>query len=256
MGADLTLDTAWAVGFVAAVSRLAAFVMASPLLARRIPLPGRLAIAVAGALFLAEPIEGDPGVAEFVSIVAVNVAVGVVLGFVTGLVFHLFAIAGSLIDLSSGLGIGAEFDPLTGVQSTVFSRLFDYTALVIFLAIGGDRLLMAGLDASVRAIPLGGTISLDPGLVDVIVDTVGWILVTGIQVAMPAMAALFLTEIVLGVGSRLLPQANVFLVGLPLKQLLAVSLAIAVVATFPSFVNGMAGDIEDLFVDALVSLRP
>ena len=138
----------------------------------------------------------------------------------------------------------------------MFSRLFDYTALVIFFAIGGDRLLMAGLDASVQAVPLDGVISLSPGLADVVVDQIGWVLITGIQVAMPAMAALFLAEIVLGVGSRMLPQANVFLVGLPLKQLLAMSLAVAVVAAFPSVVSGLAGDIENLFVDSIVSLRP
>ena len=42
-------------------------------------------------------------------------------------------------------------------------------------------------------------------------------LVAAVEMAMPALAALFVAEVVLGIASRFAPQANIFLLGLPAK---------------------------------------
>ena len=42
----------------------------------------------------------------------------------TGLLFHAFAIAGGLTDLSAATSIAAVVDPTRGEQGAVFNRLF------------------------------------------------------------------------------------------------------------------------------------
>ena len=249
--AELTLDSAAVTGFLLAMIRVTGFVIASPMLGSRVPATGRLAIIIAIGLFLTQPVSGSLTVARLIDLVIVNLVIGLVLGFLTGLIFQLFAAAGSMIDLSAGLGIGAVFDPLTGANNAVFSRLFDMTALTMFFVIGGHRLLVAGLDHSVDAVALDGALQLDPRLGDVLVDLSARFLIAGLELAMPAIAALFLTEVTLGVAARLMPQANVFIVGLPAKLLVAMAAALVVLTAFPHTITGVTNVIQNVFTSTL-----
>ena len=51
---QLAIESGWAVGLVLAITRVAGFVIASPLLGRALTIPGRMAITFAVGLFLAE----------------------------------------------------------------------------------------------------------------------------------------------------------------------------------------------------------
>jgi len=235
--------------------RIGAFVLASPVLSKRVPAVGRLSITAGLALFLAVPIAGDLGIVQLISIVFTNVALGIVLGFFTGIMFYAFSIAGSQVDMSSGLAISQTFDPLTGTRISVFARLFDQVAIMLFFVMGGHRFLMAGLYASTRIIPLDGQISFDPGLAEVLVERVTWTIFVGLQIAMPALAALFLAELVFGIGARMLPQANIFMIGLPAKQLIALALSMAVIVAFPGAMQSLVADFEEIFLTVLNGLR-
>ena len=247
----IVIDTAWVAGLGAGVVRMGAFAAATPFLRRRMPIPARLAFAIAIGLFLAAPLEGELTVMRLIDVAVMNAAVGISLGFLTGLIFYLFAVAGAVTDLTSGLAISAVFDPTTGSQSTVFSRFFDVTAVTIFMVLGGHRLLVTGMATSVEAVPLDGTIEVDPNLANVMVGLVGRMMIAGVEIAMPALAALFMTELVLGIAARMMPQANIFLVGLPAKLLLALAVSGLVIAAFPTAMDGVFQIIDDTFVDVL-----
>ena len=247
----IVIDTAWVAGLGAGVVRMGAFAAATPFLRRRMPIPGWLAFAIAIGLFLAAPLEGELTVMRLIDVAVMNAAVGISLGFLTGLIFYLFAVAGAVTDLTSGLAISAVFDPTTGSQSTVFSRFFDVTAVTIFMVLGGHRLLVTGMATSVEAVPLDGTIEVDPNLANVMVGLVGRMMIAGVEIAMPALAALFMTELVLGIAARMMPQANIFLVGLPAKLLLALAVSGLVIAAFPTAMDGVFQIIGDTFVDVL-----
>ncbi len=251
----LVVDTQWTAGYLAATIRIGAFVVASPFIARRVGLPGRVVFVLAMSLFLAAPVDRALDVAALVEMAVANVVVGVLLGFLTGLALNAFAVAGSLIDVSSGLAIGAVFDPLTGAQSSAFERLFDRTAVVIFFLVGGDRVLVAGLDASTRAVPLGRSVDVASALSGVMVEQLVLLFLAGLEIAAPALAALFLAELVLGLSSRLLPQANVFLVGLPAKYLLAMAMGAAVLIAFPTTVRWLVEQVETAFLVGLEGIR-
>lgn len=246
---NVTVEAAWAAGFLLASLRIGAFVVASPILSRTVPAAGRVAFVVALSLFFATPMPGTLGLASLVTAAAVNVGLGVVLGWMTGLIFHLFAVAGSLLDDSSGLRASAIVDPVTGVSTPVFSQTFRLIALTVFLVIGGDRLLIRGLDATFDAIPLDGSIDLVGGIPDAAVALIGSMLVAAVELAIPAVAALFAAEVVLAIAARLAPQANVFLVGLPVKVLTAMATVVFVVVLMPESFQGTMRVIERTFID-------
>ncbi len=252
-GVSLLLEPAAMAGLVLSMIRVGAFAVSSPIL-RAFPTTGRVAFSLAVGLALAEPALAAPSLSELVAAVAVNVTIGLVLGFLTGLVFYLFQVAGALVDITSGLNAGQVFEPITGTSNTVLSRGFMATAIVLWLVLGGDRLAVEGLAATVAAIPLDGSISLAPGLADVAVRISATMLRAAVELAMPALAALFLTEVGLGIATRFAPQANVFSLGLPGKLLAAMLSVGLVFAAFPSAVDGALDSTRDTIVTVIRGL--
>lgn len=253
--ADLSFDAGMVAGLLFAVTRVAGLVVGAPQLARRIPLVGRTAMAVSIGWFLASPVdEASLTLPGLIGGVVVNLVVGLVLGFVATLIFQVFSTAGGVIDITSGLGISSVFDPQSGVQVTVFERFFDLTALTLFFILGGPRLLVAGLSGTVQAVPLDGSIELRENLADVAVGALGRFFLAGLEVAMPALAALFLSEIVLGVAARMLPEANIFLLGLPLKLGVVLIAVTVVILSFPAVTRAGLIEMQDLMITVTGSL--
>ena len=158
---------------------------------------------------------------------------------------------GGLIDDTSGLRAGALLDPLTGTQATVFSRSFQMTALALFLVIGGDRLVVRGLATAFIAVPVGGTPHLVGGFADASVTLIGRMMIAALELAMPAVAALFAAEVVLGIATRFAPRANVFLIGLPVKILTAMTTVWLVLALVPETLSGTMRIVERTFIEVV-----
>lgn len=252
---DLTLDANWAIGYLLAMTRVAAFVVASPFLPKTIPMVGRVGFTVVVGLALTTAVP-DPGLMGLVANATVNVAIGLVLGFLTGLMFHLFTVAGDFMDTTSALGVAAVFDPLTGGRSAPMGRLFPLAALALFLVVGGLGAVVRGLAASVDVIALDGSIRAHQDMITLAIDLTSRMLVAGVELALPVVAALFLTEVVLGMAARFAPQANVLMLGLPIKILVLLVTVGMAVLLFPEAMTGVLDVVERTFVDGLRGLHP
>lgn len=252
---DISIPAEQATGLVLALTRVAAFVVASPVLGRAVPMTGRLAFTMAIGFFLTEPVAAPDNMFALAGFVVVNAVIGVVLGFLTGLMFQLFAVAGSLVDLTSGLSLASVYDPSQGEPAAVFSRMFNLVAVTIFVLVGGLHLLVSGLAISVDAIPLDGQITMRGGLVSMTLTLISRMIIAAIEVALPVLSALFLAEIVLGLAGRFAPQANILLLGLPAKLLLTFSMLTVSFLLFPEAIDGVTGGIRDAFLDGLDALR-
>lgn len=248
---ELVVDPAWTAGLVLATIRAAVFAIATPVLP--LPATGRLAMGLALGWFLAAPVD-DLGLGGLVGAVFVNVVIGWALGFLSQMLFAVFPIAGGLLDVTSGLGIAALFDPVQGAQAALFNRLFALTAAAFFLAIGGHVALVHGLAVSVERIPLDGGIELDGGLAGFVLDTSTTMFVAAIELALPALAALFVAEIVLALGSRFAPQANLFILGLPLRILLVLFGGSTVLLLFPETAMGLLALMREAMANGIAGL--
>lgn len=240
-----------AVGFVAALARSGAFVAGSPLFGRMIPVTGRVALSLALGLALAAPVPVEPTTSGVIGLIVINAAVGLALGYLTGLLIPIFEFAGSVIDFTSGLSAAQIFDPLTFNQSGVFSRSLNLAAMTLLFVSGGDRLLIAALDVTTLAIPLDGGLAFPGAAVQLAVDMLAKLVAVAIQIALPALGILFLIEFLLGLGSRLAPQANVFIIGLPAKAMAALAAVSVILVAFPDAVDQVMANFEDA-VRALV----
>lgn len=246
---DVTMIT----GIIAGVTRVGAFVIASPIL-KAFPAPGRTAFALAVGFALARPTPPPPTLSGFVVVMATNVGVGIVLGFLTGILFHAFEVAGTIIDMNSGLNASMIFDPLTGQANSVFSRGFNLTAAALWLVMGGDRLAVEALGATVVMLPLDGALSFSAGLTDTAVALVAQMMMAAVQLTIPSLAALMVAEVALGVASRFAPQANVFALGLPAKLIASLATVALVVVAFPGAMETSIADTREIVITTIRGL--
>lgn len=230
---EVPIDAAWAVGFVLALTRIAAFAVTSPLIGRSIPATGRIAFTVGVSIAAVRPVHGIIDLGDLITAAFINAVIGGALGIVTGMIIYLFMSAGGVLDLISGLAVSQVFDPISGVQGGVYSRLFNLTATALFLVAGGLTLLVSGLVGSVRVLPLDASLSPDPALGEYVIGLVSTLIRAGVELALPIMGVMLMLELALGLAARFAPQANVFLLGLPAKLLTSITVVGAAWALFP-----------------------
>ena len=250
---DFVVNADWVSGMLLASIRAAGFIVASPIF-RTIPASGRTALVVVLGYAFTEPVAQSGDLAVLLVGGFTNAVVGLTLGFMTGIIFYLFTVGGSLIDFTSSLSVSAVFDPMSKDRVSIFGRIFNMLAVAMFLLLGGDRLLVRGIGISFEAIGVTGTISLHGGLADVAVGLLGRMMIGAIEMAMPALAALFIAEVVLGIAARFAPQSNVFLIGLPVKLFAAFASVSAVLLLVPETLDGVMGIISETFKTTLMGM--
>lgn len=242
----LHADASLLVGFLLALARVTAWLLIVPPFATR-AIPGMAKIGIAAAVAL--PVAGrlapqDPilDLGPLLAAVVLNVAVGITLGFVVYLLFAAVQAAGELIDLFGGFTVAPAFDPFSNAQSSTFGRFYQLLATTLLFVINGHLLLLRGFLTSFEAIGAAG-----PSLSDFsenIAGAVGTFFIAAIEIAAPLLAALFLTEVALGLLARAAPQMNVFLIGFPIKILLTLVLGGLALPLLP-------GSIEALLEEAM-----
>ena len=172
------------------------------------------------------------------------------LGLGVLVLIHAMTLAGEMIAQASGLGIAEMFDPAIGENASHFSRLMFLLGVTIFLCIGGHRMVMAGLLDSFQTIPPGSGTSLD-SLPQGFTTLVSMSFSLGVRVAVPAVTALLLATLVLGLLGRTLPQLNIFSLGFSMNALLAfAALALTLAAAAWAFQDQIQPAMQTIF-DAL-----
>jgi flagellar biosynthesis protein FliR len=250
---ELTLDPMALAGYAAAMARVGAFAASSPFI-KAFPRTGRYAFTLAVGLALAEPLPAATSVSQLMAWTGMNVAIGLILGFLTGILLHAFEVAGALIDIMSGLNVSQVFDPLTGNHNAVMAKAFNMTAVAIWLTLGGHRLAVESLAATVELIPLDGSIRLSSSLAGVATELVAAMLRAAVELGLPSIAALFVAEVAFGLAAKFAPQANIFAIGLPAKLVAALASVGLVFAGFPTAVAASLDSTKELVITTVRGL--
>lgn len=229
--------------FLLVLARCSAWVLVVPLFsARAMPQLAKIGLAVSLALVLTPlfPDVAPPAdTGEFVLAALAQVAVGLALGLLTAIVFSAVDVAGGLGDLASGFSYGQMLDPVSGAQSAAFARISSLTFLALLFVTDGYQTVIAGFARSFRALPLDHVPTLSGNTPEVLGAALSGVFVAGLQIGAPLLGVLFLTEVALALATRFVPQANALTVGLPVKALVAMSAAGAMLAVLPAQLDSL-----------------
>jgi flagellar biosynthetic protein FliR len=245
----ITADAEWASGFLLAMVRAVAWVFTCPPFGTRL-VPTTVKLGLAGALTVAmgpriEELAVPLDAGHLVGAAVLQAFAGVALGFVGILLFSSFQAAGAFIDLFGGFTVAQLYDPLTQQTTSVFGRFYQLLAMVLLFATGGHLLLVRGFLDSFAAAPL--TIPDGGRLGDGLAQGVGHFFLAALEIAAPLLGALFLADVAIGLLARAAPDMNVFLLGLPVKLLLTLSLVGATIVLLPGAVSGTTDDVVRAF---------
>lgn len=211
---------AWIAAFLWPFLRIAALMTAEPVLGNRtIPMRVRVGLAFVLTVLVASTLPAPPPVelasAMGLLVAAQQIVIGLALGFTMRIVIAAIEMSGTLVGLSMGLGFATFYDPQNSAQVPVVGQFMGLLAVLLFFAINGHLMVIAGLVESFQVLP----ISAKPLAADgfrALALMGGQIFVIGVLLSMPVLAALLIVNVAMGVMSRASPQLNLFAVGFPL----------------------------------------
>ncbi|MDP9431334.1 MAG: flagellar biosynthetic protein FliR [Actinomycetota bacterium] len=216
-----------------------------PFNTRAIPAPVKMALAVGISL----PVIGRPGatapvveLGPLLLAVLMQVGVGVALGLLTLMLFSAVQAAGDAIDMFASFTVAVAYDPLSNASTAVFGRLHQLVAMLLLFATNGHLLLVQGFYDSYRAIPVPMGVDLSVAT-ELLTANLGVFFLSALQIALPLIVALTLTDVAMGLLSRGAPQLNVFSLGFAVKILVTLLVAGIGLALLPAALTRVLGDI-------------
>ncbi|MDQ6620917.1 MAG: flagellar biosynthetic protein FliR [Pseudomonadota bacterium] len=197
--------------------RIVALASSAPVLGHSsVPPMVRIALAVLVTAIVAPALPAVAAVSPFgapgVLLMIEQVLIGLAIGLAMQIAFAAVTLAGDLIGLQMGLSFAAFIDPQNSEQAPLVGSFLSITLMLVFLAINGHLLLIAALVDSFNAFPL--RLDAVRGLDAVrLVRSGADLFAFGLQIALPIIGAMLLTNLTLGMLARTSPQLNLLAVG-------------------------------------------
>jgi flagellar biosynthetic protein FliR len=242
-------------GFLLVVCRVGGlFVLAPGFSATMIPNRIKLMLAMALALAMmpiavhGQTVPLDAG--DYVMLMLKELGVGLIFAFPMALVGAAVQAGASLLDTLIGFSFSSVLDPVNNQQTAILGQFYSLFAVLVLLMSGGDHIMIEGIGASYRALPITAYPHID-ALAGGALSAFAQVWVIGLEIAAPVLVALVITDAAIGLVSRAVPQMNVFVVGLPAKILVGMTV---IAATLPFVSNQVQGALQQSVTQALQTL--
>ncbi len=210
---------AWLALFIFPLTRILALLATAPVFSnaampRRIRLVAGLAIAMAMAPALPPTPALPAGSWLGVTVIVEQLLIGSMMGFALRIAFAAIDVAGELIGLQMGLSFATFFDPVAGGQTPVITQFLSLLTTLFFLAMNGHLLAIYLVAESFTVLPIGN-LPFQAISLAALVKAAAMMFSLGVLLALPLITALLVTNLALGVLSRVAPALNLFAVGFP-----------------------------------------
>ena len=168
--------------------------------------------------------------------------VGAVLGLTARLALSALQVAGFVVAQQLGLGFVTAVDPTQNQQGVLVGNFLTLLGVTLIFATDLHHLVIAAMNDS-YTIFKPGEMPLSGDVAKHITNVVATSFRIGIQLSAPFLVFGLLFNLGLGVLSRLMPQMQVFFIGLPLSILLGLFLLALVIAammgTFTGYIESV-----------------
>jgi flagellar biosynthetic protein FliR len=172
--------------------------------------------------------------------------IGAILGLTARLTISALQVAGSVVAQQLGLGFVTAVDPTQGQQGIIIGNFLTMLGITLVFATDLHHLIIAALNDSYRLFRPGEIPALGD-IASLMTRTVTAAFKIGVQISAPFLVFGLLFNLGLGVLSRLMPQMQVFFVGLPLSILLGFLILLVVVgAMMGLFLGYFEGVLREL----------
>jgi flagellar biosynthesis protein FliR len=255
MRIDISMLPALAAAFMLVFARVGAMVMLLPGLGEtNIPVNIKLAIALLLTLIIL-PLHRDAYHVDMGSLTPLlvlmvrEIVIGIVLGATARVTLSALQVAGAVIAQQMGLGFATSVDPTTqGQQGVLIGNFLTLLGVTLLFATDSHHLVIAALSDSYSIFSPGETMS-SGDIAALATRAFAAAFKIGLELSAPFLVFGLVFNIGLGVLARLMPQMQVYFVGVPLA-ILAGFLIFALV------ISALMGTFLDYFIGVMHEMIP
>ena len=214
--------------FLWPLTRILGLIATAPLFSnssipRRIKVGLGILLAMMVAPSIQTPIGLEPLSLEGLLILMQQMVIGIAMGFSMRLIFSSVELGGEIASLTMGLGFATFFNPQSQGRSAAVSQFFSLMTLMIFLATNVHLALLSTLIDSFTTMPI--TVGpLNGNLSEQVLHWATRLFSAGLQLSLPIVAALLITNMALAILTRAAPQLNLFGIGFPITLTIGFSM--------------------------------
>jgi flagellar biosynthesis protein FliR len=173
---------------------------------------------------------------------AEELLIGAVLGLTARLTISALQVAGSIVAQQLGLGFVTAVDPTQGQQGVLVGNFLTMLGITVVFATDLHHLVIAALNDS-YALFRPGEVPFSGDVAALVTGTTAGAFRIGVQLSAPFLVFGLLFNLGLGVLSRLMPQMQVFFVGVPASILVGFIILLLVIGammvTFHDYLEGV-----------------
>ena len=209
----------WLATLMYPLVRLLALIASAPIFGdQQTPVRVKIGLSVLMAILLAPTLDPMPAVpvgsARGLLIIIQQIIIGSAMGFTIRLIFAAVELAGEFSGMIMGLGFASFYDPRNATNSAVISQWLGIIASLTFLTMNGHLMILSLVAESFHTLPVGQMMSAKS-----FYTLAKWgenIFIFGLQISLPLLAALLITNLALGILTRAAQQLNLFAIGFPI----------------------------------------
>lgn len=245
---------AWIIGLIWPLTRVLGVIATVPIFSHNaIPMRIKLGLGLMLTLMITPTLTNIPQIEIFsfqgLFTLVQQLIIGLAIGFSMRLVFSAVDLAGQLIGMSMGLGFATFYDHQSQGQSAAINQFLMLLTMLIFLSLDGHLMIVSAIAESFVTMPIDsgsiGSAGINPMKIALWGES---IFSVGLLLALPAVTALLITNMALGILTRAAPQLNLFAIGFPLT--LTVGFLVLALA-----LPGMLTPIEKMITQAVSNMH-
>jgi flagellar biosynthetic protein FliR len=254
MRIDISLLPVLAAAFMLTFARIGAMVMLLPGFGEtNIPVRVKLAIALLLTLIILPLHRTDyhidmGSIASVLTLMMYEIFIGILLGATARVTLAALQVAGAIIAQQIGLGFVTSVDPTQGEQGVLVGNFLTLLGVTLLFATDTHHLVIAALNDSYKIFSPGESVAGgDIAALATRAFTAAFRI--GLQLSAPFLVFGLVFNIGLGVLARLMPQMQVYFVGVPLSIFAGLLILALVLAA-------MMGTFLDYFIGVMHALMP
>lgn len=230
--------------FLLILTRVSCFIFVAPFFSmKNTPAHVRIGLSFFTALLLYEIVTPAEAAVTYNStvgyamIVVKEAITGLIIGLAPTMCMAVVSLAGSIIDMETGLSMATLIDPTTNQQTSISGALYQYLLLLLMIVTGMYRFLLGALADTFTLIPVNGAVFRREALLQSMITFLGEYVVIAFRIALPVFCVMLLLNSVLGIMAKVSPQLNMFAVGIQFKVVVGLCVLFFSASMLPDAAN-------------------
>lgn len=233
-------------GFLLIFTRIGAFFAIAPVFSWQIiPVRIKLGLILVATIFFGFNIQSSLdfsqiGYYQAGVFIFTEAVYGLALGLVCACLFFAVKVAAGIAEREMGFTMAGILDPMTGESGEPLGMIIETIFIMLFLSVNGHHFFLMLIDKSFQSYQIGTMPNMEI-LTESIIKSGVMMLLLGLRIAAPILAAFILLLVVLAVLARIAPEMNILFISLPVR----VGVGLTIAALFMPFIYSYIEEFRD-----------